>query len=263
MNSLLKEFYTSRLNKYNKYDEQTHGIKITYDYYSDKFAEVRHCYNLDSYIQRHNFNDMQHIMHNIFDIFNSVKSTKPIMKYRKFSSISLINMIQKENIYISCWGYAQTLTECFLSIGIPARMVRVHSGLFFDNECHCVCVAYCSELKKNILFDVANNIIYYSEKCIPLDLNEFREYVLLNKRIIVLQKKDGEKSGLITYWLKNLLVFQCFEKEGFGNALNPNNNRVVYLVPEKLNLKRNILLQSECKNCIVTRNNKEFWQLPV
>ena len=262
MNPLSKMFYLSRLNKYSSYDEHTHGIKITYNYSSEEFAEVRKCYKLNPYVQRHSFADMQQIMHTVFHTLSSTQVKKPILQYKAFSSISLYRMKEESDVYVSCWGYAQTLTECFLAVGIPARMVRVHSGLFYDFECHCVCVAYCAELKKNVLFDVANNVIYYSEKCVPLDLNEFREFVTHNKRIIVLQNKKGEKSGLITYWLKNLIVFQCFEREKFGNALNESDNRVVYLLPEKLNLQSNILLKTNCTDTIITRNSNEFWQLP-
>lgn len=263
MNPLLKKFYLSRLNKYRDYNAQTHGIRITYNYQSDEFDEVRKCYNLNSYVKKHSFIDMQHIMHTVFHTLSSEKIQNPIMQYKAFSSISLYHMTQASDVYVSCWGYAQTLTECFLSIGIPARMVRVHSGLFCDYECHCVCIAYCTELKKNVLFDVANNVIYYSENCIPLDLNEFRESIVYNKRIIVLQSSKNEKAGLISYWLKNLIVFQCFETEKFGNALNAGDNRVVYLVPENLALGcTNVLLNTKCTKIIITRNNNEFWQLP-
>lgn len=259
MNRCLKSFYYSRLVKYSNYGLQTHEVKITFNFHSNNFLEVRKCYGLDSYIQRHSFADMQRIMHIVFDALSSSTGKKMFIPRDGLSSISLCRTIQESNDRIPCWGYALTLTECFLSIGIPARMIRAHSGLPFDHECHCVCVAYCPDLKKDVLFDVANNVIYYSEKCVPLDLNEFRERIINDKRIIVIQKKTGEKDGLIAYWLKNLVVFQCFEEERFGNGINNNGNRIVYLIPERLNLNRNVLLKTNCKRVIVTRNNGEFW----
>jgi len=249
-----------RLEKYELYDEKIEEYQISYDFEAPEFKQIKEANHLDEFDDIRKLKAMSTIMHQVNLKFHPSEKSAKAITITEFSALS-IDDILKDGKALSCWVQATYLTEVFLALGIPARMVRCMSGIRGDYECHCVTVAFCEEYKKLVLFDVANDSIYYSEKAVPLDLCEFRDYIVKGKRIYYVQKKNHEKEGLMKYWIKNLMVFQSYEIQRYGNELGKKENRFILLIPQDFD-ERWIL--RKCKwdyPCVISRNQKQFWSV--
>ena len=262
MTRLSEDKCLKRLKKYSDYNENSYGININYELNSTELINLCERINLKQFGIKESFHTMCDIMHYVYERLYCPDIRAKTTRLTRFSANTVLDMIERKKIRLSCWVYSQVLTECFLALGIPARMVRCLSGLLFDNDCHCVTVAYCDEYKKYVLFDVANNTIYYSYKGYPLSLGEFREHILSDNRILVIQAKPGNKQGLIKYWIKNLMIFQNFEIQQYGNELNISNNRSIYLYPAKLRIQKMTIPINTNYQPVFVRNSEEFWRLP-
>lgn len=255
-----KKLY-KRLNEYSKYNNEHTDIKLQYEFNSPELSFLCDKYDFKSFGEKSLLATMSDIMHFVFKSL-SISEKKKIIEIKYFSSLTIDDLREKNKERFSCWVYALYLTECFLSLGIQARMIRCFSGLPFDNDCHCVVVAYCDEYKKNVLFDVANNTVYYSYFGEPLSLKEFRDCIITGERIFYIQERRNDKESLINYWVKNLLIFQSYEIQRYGNELGfqyNNTNRVIFLLPHNLNISRKWLASICDYKAVVTRNQDVFW----
>ena len=257
-----EKYLLKRLKKYRYYTQESNVVSFTYEFNTTELKNLYQRQGLVQFGNKKTFESMVKVMHSVFDklYINDLQKNTDIIT--NFASDYIFDMADTKKYRFSCWVYATTLKECFLSLGIPARMIRCLSGLFFDRDCHCVTIAYCEEYKKYVLFDVANNTVYYSSKGIPLSLQELRDCIIDDKRIIVLQSEVGEKQGLIDYWIKNMVLFQCYEKSRYGNELNISDNRIVFLAPANLRFYSKPFLANKNYQAILTRCDDEFWMLP-
>lgn len=252
----------SRLHKYNAYDAEYRGVSLQYDFQSpelDKIYELNKLYKFGDPTQ---LSTLCNIMHYVFDLLNQDREPqqRPLLR-QNFSSLTIYDEVKSCKNRFSCWSHALYLTECLLALGVPARMIRCRSGLVFDRDCHCVTVAYCSEYKKYVMLDSANDVVLYSYSGIPLNLSEFRQYVSLEKRIFYIQKSHGQKASYLKYWIKNLLIFQSYEIQRYGNELNTlynTTNRNIFLLPLNLDIKKVHLYANKNYPTLITRNEKEF-----
>lgn len=235
---------------------------LKYEFDSPELKMLCKKHHLERFGKKTQLATMSEIMHFVFESLSEGDDGGKMLIVTQFSSLTIDKIKENSNRKLSCWVYSLYLTECFLSIGIPARMIRCLSGLKFDNECHCVVVAYCDEYKKNVLFDVANNTVYYSYTGEPLSLPEFRDYIINKKRIFYIQKGNHDKESLINYWVKNLSIFQSYEIQRYGNELGLpyiEKNRILYLLPQNLKASRKWIHSVYGLSVVVTRNQKAFW----
>ncbi len=250
-----------RLNEYKAYDLSFHGIDKKFIFDAPELAQIYKVNFLDTFGDPKRLSVMCKIMHYVFNLLNQNDKDKKIC-LQQFSALTIYNDIKQHKLNLSCWVYATYLTECFLSMGIKARMIRCFSGKKYETECHCVVVAYCEEYKKNVLFDPANDTLLYSYQGIPLNLGELRRHIIENKRIFFISTEPKGKNNLLKYWIKDLMIFQSYEIQQYGNELGLSINRInriIYLVPQKFHVNQHALYFVPRYPVVITRNESEFW----
>lgn len=258
-------FLDKRLKNFSQYGNKEKGITFSYELESKdlKLVYFENCLWRFGDIKL--LKVMCSVMHYVSAFLNCSDINASTEYIQNFSAHTVYEMVMHKKVRLSCWVYAQYLTECFLAMGIPARMVRCFSGIYGDKDCHCVTLAYCEEYKKFVLFDPANNIVLYSYKGVPLDIRELRDMLISGERILFLQKTNEERIKFLYYWKKNLIFFQCYERQKCGNELSRdvrNANRMVILRPKRIGLYAKFMLAGKAYPSVCTMNQDEFWKLP-
>lgn len=173
-----------------------------------------------------------------------------------FNADSILSLTQSGSISSNCWMHAVVLNEVLLSLGFKSRMVRCKSGDIFDPECHCVVIAYSKQYGKWIMLDPANRSYFVNRQAIPLSLSELRHYCICDLPFYLPKSSAENFAAMKNYWLKNLVVFQCYKHSCFGSE---NLNNTVYnLVPVNCD-KPNRYKTLECINL---SNPDFFWSVP-
>ena len=167
-----EKFLNKRLVEFSQYGKKTAGITFSYEMRSNDLKVVYLENRLWRFGDKKLLKVMCNVMHYVSSFLSCSDKNISIEYIQNFSAHTVYEMVMHRKVKLLCWVYAQYLTECFLSMGIPARKVRCFSGIYGDKDCHCVTLAYCEEYKKFVLFDPASNIVLYSYEGIPLDIRE-------------------------------------------------------------------------------------------
>jgi hypothetical protein len=143
---------------------------------------------------------------------------------------------------LNCLNLAYILTECLLSLGVPARTVGIMPFSPYDTDNHVVTHAYIADLDKWIMLDptwcsyvkdAAGNI---------LDVVELRSLLADGKDVFLNEEFSYNGDNLITndervryykrYLAKDLFYFSTFETSGFGKE---NYGRDLIICPAGYN----------------------------
>ena len=172
------------------------------------------------------------------------------------------NLIEKLNnkIAINCRATATILTECLLSVGIPARSVWLMPFSPYDRDCHVVTMAFCKELSKWVMLDATVNSIVMNKDGTPLDPIEIRDIIkdmgtlsfsneLWFYRINC--SSETQRKGYYTYLAKNTFYLKSYKFNCFGYE-NIKNPELVFCIPNGFDYDRQRLLIREYnKNNII------------
>lgn len=184
--------------------------------------------------------------------------------YRPLNSLSVLHATETQHVHSNCYTYAVVLNEVFLSMGIYSRMIRCMPCDLEYTDCHCVTVAYLDDYQKWVVFDPANRSYYVNEKMEPLGLMEMRSAILQGRKIYVPMMARDKLQGLLNYWTKNLVRFECSQVSAFGIEDAPGNRIVYHLNPSLLRVSDKVADFGEFKlNHIHLYNPNTFWQTPV
>lgn len=173
------------------------------------------------------------------------------------------SILKDVNKYTCCRGYAITLCDLLLSVGIIAKFITCLPFERDYNECHVITLAFIKKRKKWILLDATNNLYLYNSQNDLIDLSEFREAVIYGKYIYLNEDTNwnGKKVTLteyVSYMSKNLIRFQTYLNIYAGCDIS--NNECIELVPDDY---YNILFENNYVNINATITNPEtFWKLP-
>ena len=172
------------------------------------------------------------------------------------NTITLLNNIKNKR-GINCRATATILTECLLSMGIPARNVWLLPFNPYDTDCHVVNMAYCDDIKKWIILDATVNTVIMNEEGIPLDPIETRN-LLKNRKKLLFSKDlryyrincsfDNQTRGYYSYLSKNMFFFKtnkinCFGLEG------RKSDEYIYYIPQGFDYaKQRLIIENKPNN---------------
>ena len=139
---------------------------------------------------------------------------------------------------LNCLNLSYILTECLLSLGIPARTVGLMPFSPYDADSHVVTHAYIAELGKWIMLDPTFSSYFKDAAGNILDLVELRNSIIDDKDVFLNDEFSYNGEKLITndyrvrhyklYMAKNLFYFSIGEISGFGKE---NEGRDVKICP--------------------------------
>lgn len=243
-----------KLNQYYNGNCPYNHIFI-YDYTDERLQKLRYICNLDS-IAGHGseFTKMLRITFEVARLLNLGVSTN----INSFHAIEVLNK-SKHGFKSNCFVTATVLTECFLSMGYIARVVRCMPIDLRFNECHCMTIAYVQDFNKFVAFDAAMGGCYIDSKGIPQGIADIRRNIIEGKEIHIRSIFNMQNKNIIAYLCKNMIRFQSHKISKYGNEIfNPSNTTcIVNLNPITIPLQN----KNNSKNeHIYIYNDECFWE---
>ena len=171
-------------------------------------------------------------------------------------TIAQIEYANKQNGFTNCRGLAIIMQGVLRAYGFKANLVECWPDQSNVSDIHVVCEVYVDDLKKTILLDPSNNLIYYKNG-VPVNLFELITVIVNNEIETLTINEDAahnnEKVDLIqmlSYMSKNLVYLN----KGI------NSNETLELSENSICLSSKTLLnQSYPEAAIYTSNVKQFY----
>jgi len=177
-----------------------------------------------------------HVLHN-----GGLKDVEFISK----DSVSILDYAYGKGVEfgVYCRLQAIVLTECCLSIGLPARTIHCLPFSPNDFESHVVSMVYINDLNKWVLFDAGNNAYFTDVNKTPLSPLEARVLLSLDECFVndslqpYYQCDFHEKQMFYKqYMAKNLFYIKFSARNTFGTDL-VEGQRTYHLIPLGFNVK--------------------------
>ncbi|QGH34475.1 hypothetical protein GI584_10740 [Gracilibacillus salitolerans] len=256
-----KNYYLKLLELTKEYKPQTGGATANFQYQefsNENLRKLRTKYDLDAIAGTGS--EIDQILKLIAWVHKRL--THGSMSHHEVNhALHILELADQEEISANCYVIATVLNEVLLSMGYKSRRVQCFPYDAYDLDSHVVNIVYISELNKWICVDASWNRFVTDENGNLLDLQEFRNRLSKNEKILVNGKSDTqteESSFYLGYMSKNLFWFLCpaiseynFDAERSIQpfyALYPN-----YYTPLKQ-------LGSYNKIIIPTNDPAEFWK---
>lgn len=164
---------------------------------------------------------------------------------------------------LNCRGLATVLNECYLSMGIPSRVITCLPKTYIV-DCHVINAVYSSSLKKWLWIDPTNNAWVTDDQGNMLSVQEVRDRLRNGQPVNVNEdanwnnkSKTTTEKYLYDYMAKNLFYIDSWTRYGF-NTESDKDNPVNYIFLQPIGCSSN---QMESGN-ISVNNDILFWQAP-
>lgn len=164
---------------------------------------------------------------------------------------------------LNCRGLATVLNECYLSMGIPSRVITCMPKRYI-NDCHVINAVYSSTLGKWLWIDPTNNAWVTDEQGNLLSIQEVRARLRSGQPVRVNEeanwnneKKTTTEEYLYEYMAKNLFYLESWTRYGFNTESDYENLiNYIFLQPTGCDSK-----QRNPRNFSVN-DDRYFWQPP-
>lgn len=164
---------------------------------------------------------------------------------------------------LNCRGLATVLNECYLSMGIPSRVITCLPKTYIV-DCHVINAVYSSTLKKWLWIDPTNNAWVTDGQGNMLSVKEVRERLRAGLPVQVNdeanwnnERKTTTENYLYEYMAKNLFYIESWTRYGF-NTESDKDNPVNYIFLEPAGCKSE---EMKPGNISVT-DDALYWQEP-
>ena len=164
---------------------------------------------------------------------------------------------------LNCRGLATVLNECYLSMGIPSRVITCMPKTYIS-DCHVINAVYSSTLGKWLWIDPTNNAWVTDDKGNMLSVPEVRERLRAGLPVQVNdeanwnnERKVETEDYLYSYMAKNLFYIECWTRYGF-NTESDKNIPVNYIMLQPPGCKSNAMLEGS----IAVNDDSCFWAAP-
>lgn len=274
---LYKPGYLDVLKTAEKYNinDKRYVPKFTYQSMNDPdLVAIRKGFKLDSVAGEGN--EVSKILNLLLWVHNVIphdgNHDNPVIK----NALSMIAECKRDNRGLNCRGLATVLNECYLSLGIPSRIVTCMPKDSVFNDCHVINMVYSKELQKWLWIDPTNYAYVMNEKGELLSVEEVR-YRLIHDKPIILNPDANwnhkvsktKQEYLYQYMAKNLFRMECPVESRYDNETWKNGKIVAYVELLSLNAY-NQLPQKSSKTpqtgitiiSYKTNNPTLFWALP-
>lgn len=239
---------------------EQHPINFSYSFSDYRLKELRELYSLDSIAG--NGNDFTKMLKITFWLASVLKFGNAT-ETNSFHALEILYKTQHNGFTSNCFIAATVLTECFLSMGVTARMIRcLPIDLRYD-ECHCMVMAFIKEYNKFIAFDAAMGGCYFNNHGIPLGIPDIRDSLISNDSILLRGIFSTDFTKNITHYLaKNMVRFQCHLETRYGNEIKNTHDTVINLNPTTIRLKdKKVWLNNAWVQHVFVYNDRFFWNM--
>lgn len=164
---------------------------------------------------------------------------------------------------LNCRGLATVLNECYLSMGIPSRVITCLPETYIS-DCHVINSVYSSSLGKWLWMDPTNNAWVTDEEGNMLSVQEVRERLRTGRPVVLNEeanwnneRKTTAEDYLYEYMAKNLFYIESWTRYGF-NTESDRENPINYIILQPAGCD-----SSERKPENISVNDDiYFWQKP-
>ena len=164
---------------------------------------------------------------------------------------------------LNCRGLATVLNECYLSMGIPSRVITCLPKTYI-NDCHVINAVYSSSLGKWLWIDPTNNAWVTDDQGNMLSIQEVRARLRSGQPVQVNEeanwnneKKTTTEDYLYEYMAKNLFYLESWTRYGF-NTESDRENPINYIYLQPIGCDSD---QRNTRNLSVN-DDRYFWQAP-
>ena len=274
---LYKPGYLDILKTADKYniDDKRYIPKFTYQSKDDPdLVEIRKGFKLDSIAGEGN--EVSKILNLLLWVHNTIphdgNHDNPVLK----NALSMIAECKRDNRGLNCRGLASILNECYLSLGIPSRIVTCMPKDSVFNDCHVINMVYSRDLKKWLWIDPTNYAFVMNEKGELLSIEEVRDRIIHDQPIILNPDANWnhkvsktKQEYLYQYMAKNLFRMECPVESRYDNETWKYGKIISYVELLSLNAYNQLPQKTNKKPqagiTIInykTNNPTLFWALP-
>lgn len=241
-------------NSYN--DVVLENLDIQYDYSDDRLLELKSKYKLDQIAG--SGNDFSRALRITLHIANLLNFGYPC----DTSSFHAIEVLERTSLGFksNCFIAATVLTECLLSLGYEARMIRCMPIDLRFNECHCMTLSKIRTLNKHIAFDPAMGGIYIDNLGRPMGIGEIKNALIDNVEFKLRSIFPIQQQIIKMYLAKNLVRFQSYQISKYGNEIGNQSKHYINLNPTSIPLLNKKTYVNDIEIChTYIYNSKQFW----
>jgi hypothetical protein len=219
------------------------GIKLQIDFSHENLAVLRNRYGLETIAGTGD--DLSKSLNILFWLCEHVRHFGSYDNHIPMNALDLLEYAydQGEERGINCLNLCYILTECLLSIGVPARTVAIMPFSPYDADNHVVAQVYITDLGKWVMLDPTWNAYFKDAGGNILDVIELRRFLADGRDVFLNEEVAYNGASLITnaeriqyykwYMTKNLFFFTFSEISGFGKE---NRGRDLSICPASFNL---------------------------
>lgn len=277
VHGLLRTRWIHRLKRYPSLREEPASVPdgVAFSYQSLDAAplqELRRAYRLDRVAgQESEFDRHIALMRWVHGLAkHAVNPSRP----EQINALHLIRLCLDEGKRINCWMFATILTEVYLSMGYPARLVHLLPATSKPRESHFVTAVYSTQFRKWIMMDPDARAYVMDETGTPLGVHEIRERLSHGSPLRVNPDIDlylGRLPGrrlrraiYKTYLAKNLFRYYAPVQSVFDLGSHPGGRTFIEWRPQGY---RGVSDDSPRRTgrgdtVLATRSVMEFWPAP-
>jgi len=232
--------YNTLLGKYNNFRKTSdNSIKLQFDFYNENISALKNKYELNKVSG--NGSELSRALNILFWLCEHTYHKNDYDNHVPMNSLDLLEYSFKKGIDrgINCLNLSFILTECLLSIGLPAHTVRILPFSYEDTDSHVVTHVYIKSIGKWIMLDPTWCSYFSDADGNILNLFEIRGIFADNKDVYLNDEFSYNGKNYIkdlkqiqTYkqhMAKNLFYFYIKEISTFGQD---NAGMNLYIAPE-------------------------------
>jgi len=223
---------------------------------------VREYFKLDSVAGQGN--ELSRIINILHFAHDHIRHDGGNRAFVEMDAIDIYNYCQATGKGVNCRQLALSLSEMYLSMGIPARYVTCMPADPNDYECHVINTVWSSELNKWLYIDPTMDAWVTDENGTMLSIAEVRERLINDKPLLLCETANWNHETVQTkenyldhYMSKNLYYFVCkrvnrFNAESMYRDNDPRDD--IQLVP--------MGFVSADQHCEAIHDPDVFWAKP-
>lgn len=180
-----------------------------------------------------------------------------------YNSINFAEACKDGSRGLNCRGLATVLNECYLSMGIPSRVITCMPKTYI-NDCHVINAVYSSTLGKWLWIDPTNNAWVTDDQGNLLSIREVRARLRSGQPVRVNEeanwnneRKTTTEAYLYEYMAKNLFYLESWTRYDF-NTESDRENPINYIFLQPTGCDSD---QRNPRNLSVN-DDRYFWQAP-
>lgn len=232
--------YNTLLKKYNNFRETSdNSIKLQFDFSNENFSALKSKYELNK--AAGNVNDLSRALNILYWLCEHTYHKADYDNHVPMNSLDLLeySFNKGDDGGLNCLNLSFILTECLLSIGLPAHTVRILPFSYKDTDSHVVTHVYIKSIGKWIMLDPTWCSYFSDADGNILDLFEVRSIFADSKDVYLNDGFSYNGKNYINnmeqvqwykqYMAKNLFYFNIREISTFGQD---NAGMNLYIAPE-------------------------------